>query len=299
MDQTNKPTDEMAASTSHERRSGAAQQAASFGAFVASGIGPRIMFAPEGGAGGGGDGGTGGAGGEGGGAGAGGEGGSGHEGGSGGEQKLERPEYIPENWWDAEKGFKTEDFNALVAFKAEHDANRAQVPEKPDGYKPALPKEFKLPDGIKVPEGESLIDENDPRIGAAREFAHSKGMSQADFEELIAFGVNLDLNEQKVMTEAVAKQKELLGGKAEERLGAVKTWVAAKLPADQAEALTSMMFTAKQVEAFEALMRLNRGAVPGNPGAGRDSGKTELSDEEWSKMSASERINYARQNSKK
>jgi hypothetical protein len=297
MDHTNKPTDEMAASTSHERRSGAAQQGASFGAFVASGIGPRIMFAPEGGAGGG-DGGTGGAGGEGGGSG-GGEGKGGGEGGAGGEQKLQRPDYIPENWWDADKGFKTEDFNALVAFKAEHDANRAQVPEKPDGYKPALPKSFKLPEGIQVPEGESLIDESDPRIAAAREFAHGKGMSQADFEELIAFGVNLDLNEQSSLKEAVTKQKELLGGKAEERIGAVKTWVAAKLPADQAEALTSMMFTAKQIEAFEALMRLNRGAVPGNPGAGRDSGKTELSDEEWGKMSASERINYARQNSKK
>lgn len=296
MDHTNKPTDEMAASTSHEKRSGAAQQAASFGAYVASGIGPRIMFAPEGGAGGG-DGGTGGAGAEGG--GAGGDGGTGGEGGSGGEQKLQRPDYIPETWWDADKGFKTEDFNALVAFKAEHDANRAQVPEKPDGYKPALPKSFKLPEGIEMPEGESLIDENDPRIVAARDFAHSKGMSQADFEELIAFGVNLDINEQTSMKEAVTKQKELLGAKAEERIGAVKTWVAAKLPADQAEALTSMMFTAKQIEAFEALMRLNRGAVPGNPGAGRDSGKTELSDEEWSRMSASERINYARQNSKK
>lgn len=255
------------------------------GAFIfSSAFGPRIALAPDSGAGaGGGDGGA----------------GAGGDGGGKAPAKVERPDYIPENFWDAEKGFKTEDFNSLVAFKAEHDANAAQVPEKPDGYKVALPKDFKIPEGVELKEGESLIDENDPRIAVAREFAHQSGMSQSDFEGLIALGAQMDLNEGAMLKEAAVKQRDLLGGKAEERINAVTSWLGAKVGGELANALAPMMFTAKSIEAFEALMRLNRGAVPGGPGSGRDSGKIELSDEDYEKMSASERINYARQASKK
>lgn len=288
--------------SNHENRAGTAPLAGSPGAFVfSSAIGPRIPLAPpsDGGSGGGGESGAGGS------EGAGNEGGSGGgDGGAGadGSAKIERPDYIPETWWDAEKGFKADDLNSLTAFKAEHDANMAQVPADATGYKVELPHEFKLPEGFNLPEGQELsglIDENDPRMAEARDFALANKMSQSQFSELIALGVNLDIAEQGRIKEAVTAQKDLLGPKAVDRINAVKTWVSAKLPADQAETLTGMMFTAKSIEAFEALMRLNRGAVPGNPGAGRDSGKQEISDEDYDKMSPAERINYARQHSKR
>lgn len=264
------------------------------GAFVfATMRGPRIMLAPDEGAGGG-------AGGEGGG-GDGGESGAGGEnnGGEGGGEKPVRPEYIPESFWDADKGFKADDLNALVAFKAEHDANLAQVPEKADGYVVALPKDFQLPEGYELPEGqESPIDENDPRIGAAREYAHANHFSQAQFEGLVALGAQMDIAEATALKEAAGKQRAALGDKADQRINAVTTWLGAKLGGEFAQALAPMMFTAKQIQAFEAIMRLNRSGVPGNPGAGRDGGKPELSDAEYEKMSPTERINYARQASK-
>jgi len=302
MDTKTKLNGEMDHGLQHENREGTARLAGSFGAWVASSpFGPRIMFAPpDAGGAGGGD------------AGAGGNGsGSGEQNGSGSNNAgsdsgtgdtLVRPDYIPENWWDTDKGFKADDLNALTAFKAEHDANMAQVPEKADGYKVELPTEFQLPEGFKLDDGQSvadLIDPNDPRIVAARDFAHANNMSQTQFSELIATGVQMDIAEQTRLNEAVQQQVEKLGPKAQERIGSVKTWIGAKLPAAQAEALTSMMFTSTQIEAFESLMRLNRGAVPGNPGAGRDIGRTELSDDEWSKMTDAQRIDYARQHSKK
>ncbi|MBB3313640.1 hypothetical protein FHT78_005434 [Rhizobium sp. BK196] len=268
------------------------------GAFVfATMRGPRIMLAPDEGAGGGGDGGAGGDN-----SGAGGDQNAGGEnnGGEGGGDKPARPDYIPENFWDPDKGFKADDFNALVAFKAEHDANAAQVPEKADGYVVALPKDFQLPEGYELPEGqESPIDENDPRIGAAREYAHANGFSQAQFEGLIALGAQMDIAETTALKEAATKQRAALGDKADQRINAVTTWLGAKLGGEFAQALAPMMFTAKQIQAFEAIMRLNRSGVPGNPGAGRDGGKQELSDAEYEKMSPAERINYARQASKK
>ena len=269
------------------------QGAGNPGAFVfASMLGPRITLAPPD------DAGSAAAAGAEGGAGGEGAGAEAAGGGEGGEQKPVRPEYIPENFWDADKGFKADDLNALVALKAEQDSRAASVPPSKDEYKVALPAEFKI-EGLEIKEGESPIDENDPRISFARDFAHSQGFTQPQFEGLIALGVQMDIAEQTSLNEAFKAQAEALGGKGKERVEAVTNWLGAKLGGEAAAALAPMIMTAKQVQAFERIMQLNRGAVPGNPGAGRDTGKADISDEEYAKMSSTEKINYARQNSKK
>lgn len=183
-------------------------------------------------------------------------------------EKPTRPDYIPESFWDADKGFKTDDFNALVAFKSEQDSRAASVPESKDGYKVALPAEFKI-EGLELPEGESPINENDPRIGFAREFAHSQGFTQAQFEGLVALGVQMDFAENQQISEALGEQAKALGSKAKERVQSITNWIGARIGGEAAAALAPMMMTAKQVEAFERIMQLNR-TVPGNPGAGRD-----------------------------
>ncbi|QHW22802.1 hypothetical protein GYN07_20970 [Rhizobium leguminosarum bv. viciae 248] len=258
------------------------------GAFVFSSLrGPRIMLAPDegaGAAGGAGDAGAAGAG----------AGGAGDEGGAGGAgagaEKPVRPDYLPQSLWDPEKGFKVDYFNDLAATKAERDTLLASVPEKPDGYKVSLPQDFKLPEGFEVPDGESIIDENDPRISAARDFAHANQLTQEQFEGMIAIGVQADIAEKSSITEALTKQREELGAKATERVNAVTTWLGAKIGGELAGALAPMLYTAKQVQAFEKLMLLNRGAVPGNPGGGRDGmgGSTQI--EGYDKMNFRQRM---------
>lgn len=299
MDKNSKVSDEMRSESNSENRGGTAPLVGrSPGAFAfSSPFGPRIMFAPEGGGGGGADGGNGGDA-------SGADGGDGGDGGSGGDgaaAKPERPDYIPENWWDGDKGFKADDFNALVARDAERAAELAQVPEAADKYEAKLPATFKLPEGFKLPDGqEAAINPDDPRVAAARDFAFANKMSQAGFESLLEMGIQMDISEQGRLDEALKEQVEKLGTKGQERVEAVTSWLGAKLGGELAGALAPMLYTAKQVEAFEALMRLNRGVVPGSPGAGRDpAGKTHISDEEYAKMSPTEKINYARQNSKK
>lgn len=291
MNKKQKVTDEMGIKPRPEKHSAEApRRAGSSAAFVfSSPFGPRIPLAPEGGA-----------------AGAGGaDGGAGSAGadpaqtpdpaaaaaGSGETQKPERPDYIPENFWDAEKGFKSDDFNALLAFKAEHDANLAQVPETKDGYRVSLPADFKLPDGIKLPEGQEIsIDESDPRIAFARDFAHSRNMSQTDFEQMLALGVQMDVAQHQSIQQELAKQAEQLGPKGKERVSAVTTWLGAKIGGELAGALAPMLFTAKQVEAFEAVMRLNRGQVPGNPGSGRDAAGDSQKIQGFEKMTFRQRM---------
>lgn len=211
------------------------------------------------------------------------------------QQKPVRPDWLPEKLWDADKGFKQEDVDGLMAFKAEADSREASRPQKVEDFKAKLPDDFKLPEGVELKEGESLIDENDPRIAAAKEFVFARKGTQADFENLVALGVSMDIAERARMAEEVGKEREKLGGRAVERINAVTNWLDAKVGADFGQALHGMMFTARQIEAFEKLMALNIGNVPGVPGASRDAKGGEISDEEYEKMSPTDRINYARQ----
>lgn len=206
----------------------------------------------------------------------------------------ERPEWLPETMWDAEKGFKKDDFDALVASKAERDSALASVPEKADGYAVKLPADFKMPEGFSVPEGASIIDADDPRVMALRTMAHAEKWTQTQFENVLALGVNMDIEEQTRLSTAVNQEREKLGSRAAERISAVTTWLGAKLGADDAQSLHSMMFTAKQVEVFERLMQLFKGDIKGNPGAAHDVRSSEISDEDYEKMTPTQKINYAR-----
>jgi hypothetical protein len=187
--------------------------------------------------------------------------------------KLEKPEWMPESLWDAEAGFKQKDYDDLVAFKAEKTSAEASKPESAEGYEIKLPEGFQLPENIKLPEGvsiDTLVNPDDPRIVELRNVALTKGWSQQDFQDVLALGVNLDIAQQGREAALLEKEKEKLGSRAKDRIGAVTSWVDAKLGPKLGEALKHMMYTAEQVEAFERLMSLNRGDVPGTPGAGRE-----------------------------
>jgi hypothetical protein len=220
------------------------------------------------------------------------------------DQKPVRPDYIPETYWDADKGFKTDDFNALVAFKAESDSRAASMPAAADKYEVKLPADFKLPEGFTLPktadgkdaELSSLIDPKDPRIEAARALAFEQKLDQGQFEKLIELGVKFDIAEKQRFSDSIKAEADKLGAKGQERINAVMQWIGAKVGGEAATTLAPMMMTAKQVEAFEAIMRLNRGVAQGSPGAGRDDKPTgTLSEEEYQKLSPTARIQYTRE----
>lgn len=205
-------------------------------------------------------------------------------------EKPVRPDWLPESIWDADKGFRKDQFDSLVALKAETDSRAATLPTAADKYEVKLPADFKLPDGVELPQGEKVIDEKDPRVQAAREYAFKNKMSQADFESLLAFGANMDMAERSRLKDAVTAERDKLGGRAVDRIKAVTTWLDAKLGAETAASLHAMMFTSKQIEAFERLMQLNRGDVPGRPGASREGTGASTQIEGYEKMTFRQRM---------
>ena len=173
------------------------------------------------------------------------------------EQKatVERPAHVPEALWDAASGFKIDDavkqLTELQAFKAQIDSKNAAVPEKPDGYALKLPADLKLPDGV-----EFKLDETDPMFAFGRQIAHQMGADQAAFEGMVGAYAQMKAQEAAQIETLVAKQREALGPKAAERVGAINTFLSAKLGPAAADVFAGPLNTKVGVEMLEGLMRL-------------------------------------------
>jgi hypothetical protein len=162
-------------------------------------------------------------------------------------------------YWNAEKGVDYgalgKDFNDLRAHKAQDDLRRAAVPAKSDDYKLALPQTFKLPNG---PDGKPIafqFDDADPRLPAARAWAHARGLDQTGFSELLAIQVQADLADQELVSSGRTKEVEKLGVNGPARIDAVGTWLKSMLGTDKGAALLDRLVLADDIGAMEDLIK--------------------------------------------
>jgi len=221
--------------------------------------------------------------------------GAGAEGQQGENNTPQRPDNLPDDFWNEETGVDVEGLlgqrNELAAFKAERDSHAAQVPENADGYELKLPDSFEQPD----PDNPVEINADDPRLPVAREFAHENDLSQAQFEQLLELDHKFQAAEAEKLNERLAEEKKALGSKADARIDAVETWLAATVGTEHAGALLGTLFTQKQVEAFEKIMAVAKGGTPKPSGGDRDLKTDEISDEEYEAMSPDQRLVRARE----
>jgi len=163
----------------------------------------------------------------------------------------DRPTYVPEAFWDAEKGLKADDFQKhleqLEAKATAADKAREGVPEKPEGYELKLPPIEGLPEGVE-------IDADDPRLGILRKLAHETGMSQDKFSSIIAAQVKHDLALVQARNAELAAEKKALGPEADQRITAVQDALKGAL-GDKAKPLIAMLASAQAVEAFESILK--------------------------------------------
>lgn len=208
--------------------------------------------------------------------------------------KPAKPDYLPDAFWDAEKGEPkagalSEALTKLGELEAAQAERAKQVPEKAEGYEPALPEGFKMPDGIEI-----QLDTNDPVYAAAREFAKERGLTQAEFSNMLALEAQRVATEHQKLSAAVAAERTKLGENRIARLDAVDSFLKGRLPEAQASALSNMLVTAAQVEAFETLMSSLTGDGVGGFSQQGQGAKSSVSEDDWNRMSLEDRINYRR-----
>jgi hypothetical protein len=188
-----------------------------------------------------------------------------------------------------------DDVKMLMAQKAESDLRKTQTPQSADAY------EAKLPDGFQLPEGvaEFKFNEADSALADFRRFAHSKGIDQQTFSEMLGFYASSEAQKEAAFRAAQAAEVAKLGANGTSRVTAVETWLRSELGDDLANGMRSMMVTEKIVRGFEKLagQRVTQGAAlfsqahrtPEPP-----SGGGRVSDEVYNRMTQAEKWEYAR-----
>lgn len=185
-----------------------------------------------------------------------------------------RPENVPEQFWDTEKGaLKSDDLIAAYTplaekVKAEEDRLAAYP-------KAATEIPFAIPDGA-LGEGVKVeLDENHPLIAPARELLFEEKLPPALLGKLGALVVKQQLAEAKEFETARTAQMQKLGDNAGARIDAVKTFVK-KFGGPDADAVSEHIFTAKQYGVFETMMRAfsSQNAQPVVPLPNNSNGKT-------------------------
>lgn len=175
-------------------------------------------------------------------------------------EKPSRPEWLPENFWNAEKSeanyeelgksftetkkklsMRTDDLTKTL--KEDLDKERfAGRPESKDKYELRLPKE--------IPEDAWEWNEQDPLLGFARDLAFNNGMSQDQFDQLTAAYINSEIAK---LPDIEAETKRL-GEKGKERIERVDQWLSANVSRGTYAVLSQYATKADMVVAIEELM---------------------------------------------
>jgi len=185
----------------------------------------------------------------------------------GGGDAPERPEFLPEKFWDSDAS--KANFEGLAASYVElekklgssRDDVRKEISDEREveraKNRPATPEDYKidLPDGV-LPEGVTFAaDDNNPMLQFWRGFAHEQGLTAEIFNQGVgAYAKSLVAD---VPDSSVELKK--LGDKGPERVDAVYKFLKANLSGPNFDAIDSLVETASGVEALEQLVKLARG----------------------------------------
>lgn len=209
------------------------------------------------------------------------------------ESKPTRPEWLPESYFDAEKGaIKDEDFGkhyAELATGAKAEQERiAAYPQKLEDLKFELPADLKLPEGMK-------LDESNPTFQAFRQFAFEKKLDPAVGSQLLGMYVKEQATNVEAINKRVGEEMQKLGANGAARISSLRTFLDSKVGPELSKSVMAGVFTADQVNGMEKLMlAMSNGGTAVAPGTAREAPKNEISDEEYEAMSPRQKLEYAR-----
>jgi hypothetical protein len=187
-----------------------------------------------------------------------------------------------------------DDLKGLMERKSLEDGRRASMPKDAAGYELALPSDFVLPEGqtYKFATDDPVLG---PLLGQAKLVAHDLGIDQNGFSRLLGLFAASQINEQRMIATASAKELDKLGSNANNRVDAVRTFLRAHLGDELAGALRRGMHTERQVVAYERLMQKFTSQGSGSySGAHREVNQPErLSNEAYNKLTYTEKKAYA------
>jgi len=138
-----------------------------------------------------------------------------------------------------------------MAEQAVASAKRHALPADPNGYEVKFRDDFQQPVGIEF----QFCDDDGPGLTNAKAFAHRHGLDQAAFSEMLELHAASQMDGLMAQKRFAELEDKKLGERGGERLGSVHQWLSAFAGEKGAAAVMAGIVTARQVEAFEDLMR--------------------------------------------
>jgi len=174
---------------------------------------------------------------------------------------VERPEYLPEKFWNTEESspnvevlaksyteleskFGQRASGLKEELQAEVNKPREGVPESIDGYAYEFPKEG-LPEGWEI-----QTAEDDPMLGWWKDTAFARGMTQDEFQE----GINKYTEMLVSGVPDKAAEMKTLGDNAQERIDRVDLYLSKNLSEDEYNVMADFAINADAIQVLEKLI---------------------------------------------
>jgi hypothetical protein len=147
----------------------------------------------------------------------------------------------------------------LLEHKAADDSRRASLPSDPSGYELKLPSDFVVPPGI-----EFSFNPDDPRARLAREFSLEAGLSQTQFERLIAIDAARQVEEIANFNRMVGNEVKKLGATGTQRVTAIQNFLRGSLGDELARPFIETLVSERMVKGWEQIIQRITGQGAGS-----------------------------------
>jgi hypothetical protein len=137
----------------------------------------------------------------------------------------------------------------LMADKAARELRAASVPPTPDAYKLEISPDAKLPGDIAV-----KFDPSDAGLIAAKNWAHSKGLDQSAFSEMLTLYASHVAQQEAALAEVSRAEIAKAGANAPQRMDAVTRWITAEVGEADARPIRATIVTDSHLRFYEKLM---------------------------------------------
>jgi hypothetical protein len=134
--------------------------------------------------------------------------------------------------------------------QAKDDLRAATVPPTPDAYKAELAPNTKLPGNV-----EYKFDASDPGLAAAKAWAHSKGLDQSAFSEMLTIYATREAQQNAALAEISRAEIAKAGVNAPQRVDAIGRWIRGEVGDADAKPILATMVTDAHLRFFEKMQQ--------------------------------------------
>jgi hypothetical protein len=134
--------------------------------------------------------------------------------------------------------------------QAADDLRKATIPPTADAYELKLSPDAKLPGGL-----EFRFDGNDPSMVAARNWAHSKGLDQSAFSEMLTMYASHVAQQETTLTERARAEIAKAGPNGPQRVDAIGKWIRGEVGDADAKPILATIVTDSHLRFYEKLQQ--------------------------------------------